>query len=657
MAILEAMQRYRAAGLCPIPVSGKRPALSSWTAFQERMPTDEEMASWGSIGADGVGIVTGKVSGGLVCLDLDCKNDPTGTMVKEFFALAKEMGGAGAIDACVAQKTPSGGYHLVFRCPEIHDGNQVFAKSDETKKAVIETRGQGGQFVAFPSPGYQAVKAPLEQVKTLSLSDAELLFSAARAIDRAPLTGHTEAKPPTSLRTTGEVTPLDDYNARTSVEDMQAEIEAVGFALIRQRGENLHYRRPGKAGRDTSATLHVGLKRFYVFTTSTELQAGHAYSPAALMCHLHHNGDWAATAGALRRAGYGSPRNPQPKAAQAPAPSAEAGPGAPFQAREEKPVGESGVIILSPGTIREKITALYDRPFDPGASTGWAEVDKHLRIRKRRVTLVTGIPGSGKSSILNHLFMNLAFKTGWRIAVFSPESESPEDLVANLCEIRVGKPFFGPAGVRMTQAEAGRAAADIAGRFFFLDQELSGATFPELLSAAATLKPDALLLDPWNRITHVRPEGMTETEYIGVCLAKAAAFSKTYDLSLWIVAHPQKIRRDKEGKLQRPGLYDISGSANWANMADNAIMIWRDYEKGRTEIEVIKVRGKRDGEPGTVCLKFEKATGRFRPWTQADDFTVNVPPLKPSLSHPAAFRGAAASMPQGDQDDAEPLPF
>ncbi len=607
------MQKYRSAGLAVIPVNGKKPAVD-WKIFQDRAATDAEVLGWGS--PEGMGLVCGHVSGGLVCIDIDTKNDPTGTMAKEYFDLLISMGAEKLSAKCVAQKTPSGGYHLIFRCPEHHDGNQVFAKSDISKKAVIETRAQGGQFVAFPSPGYSVISGSLENIQTLSLSEAELMFSAARAVDRSPLTNHADARPPSAFHASGELTPIDDYNAKTTLDGMQAEIEAAGFVQIRERGANIHYRRAGKTGRDTSATRHTELTKFYVFTTSTELEAGKAYSPAALVCYLHNNGDWSATAKALRAAGFGSPRAakqavPQQSAARAPS--------------------ESSAVILAKDAIKQKILDLHRRPYDPGKSTGWVGVDKHLRVRKKRLNIITGAPGSGKSSFTNHLFMNLAFEVGWRVAIWSPESESPEDLAANLCEIRVGKPFFGPG--RMTENEAIKAAEEINEKFTFIDQEITGVPFEDLLRAAIEIKPDVLLLDPWNRMTHARPEGMTETEYIGACLAKGAGFAKANNLSLWIVAHPQKLRRDKEGNVMRPGLYDISGSANWANMADNALMLWRDYDTGSTELEIIKVRGKRDGEPGTVRLKFEKEIGRFREWNDADEFGNNKEQAKTPASN------------------------
>ncbi len=235
--------------------------------------------------------------------------------------------------------------------------------------------------------------------------------------------------------------------------------------------------------------------------------------------------------------------------------------------------------------------------------------------------------------------MNLAFREDWKIVIWSPESESPEDVAANLSEIHTGKPLYGKG--RMTEEESDRAVEEISKRFTFIDQAITGVSFDDLLRAAIQTKPDAVLLDPWNRMTHVRPDGITETEYIGACLAKGAAFARAHDISLWIVAHPQKLRRDKDGKVMRPGLYDISGSANWANMADNALMLWRDYENGSTELEVIKVRGKRDGEPGTVRLKFQKEIGRFREWTSADDFVDAQPPAQ-------SIQNANRSTPRDD---------
>lgn len=641
-ALLEAMKAYRAAGLCPIPVRGKRPMLDAWTSFKE-IPGEEEIDSWATLrtregeSMDGVGLVTGRISGGLICLDLDCKNDPTNTMVKEFLDLLKSMEATAVVDICVGQKTPSGGFHMIFRCPEVEEGNQVFAKSDETKKAVIETRGQGGQFVAFPSPGYAVFKGNLTNVPRLTLRDTEILFTAARAVDRFPAFRHVEKKPPPTFKTSGEISPIDDYNAKATVDTVEAELEAVGWQRLFQRGPNIHFRRPDKKERSGSATLHVERMTFYVFTTSSNLQANEGYSPAAVLCYLHHNGDWSETARQLRKAGFGSPR---PKPAVPSQPTTAPAPGPSHAASDE-----AGLIVSSDQLLSELVD-LYRRPFDPGVSLGWPQFDNILRLKKPRLNLLTGIPGSGKSTWLNQVFITLAEKANWRSAIFSPESASPAEHLSDLVELICRKPFYGEK--RPKESEAVAAAKIILDKITFLRQPRTGASFDQVLAAFEVLKPDATLIDPWNRLMHDRPPAQSETEYIGACLAKAASFATALNLSFWIVAHPQKIQRDKDGNLRRPGLYDVAGSAHWINMIDVGILVWRNYERGSNEVEVIKVRHKRDGQPGLVEMKFDRETGHFREWTNVDEFSLPIPPLPDQRSD--ARRALENSVPTHDKD-------
>jgi hypothetical protein len=59
---------YAALGLSIIPLDGKRPALKSWTQFQQQRADEATIRSW-TFG--NVGIVCGAVSGNLVVLDLD----------------------------------------------------------------------------------------------------------------------------------------------------------------------------------------------------------------------------------------------------------------------------------------------------------------------------------------------------------------------------------------------------------------------------------------------------------------------------------------------------------------------------------------------------------------------------------------------------------
>ena len=66
--VLSAALAYAALGLSVIPLDGKRPALKSWTKYQQERVDERTIRAW-SFG--NVGIVCGRISGNLVVLDLD----------------------------------------------------------------------------------------------------------------------------------------------------------------------------------------------------------------------------------------------------------------------------------------------------------------------------------------------------------------------------------------------------------------------------------------------------------------------------------------------------------------------------------------------------------------------------------------------------------
>ena len=83
MHILDYARAYRKKGFSVIPLKpkDKRPVLASWTEFQTREPTEQELLEWFNNGAkNNIGIVTGGISG-IVVIDLDSE---------EALAFAKE---------------------------------------------------------------------------------------------------------------------------------------------------------------------------------------------------------------------------------------------------------------------------------------------------------------------------------------------------------------------------------------------------------------------------------------------------------------------------------------------------------------------------------------------------------------------------------------
>ena len=49
-----------------------------------------------------------------------------------------------------------------------------------------------------------------------------------------------------------------------------------------------------------------------------------------------------------------------------------------------------------------------------------------------------------------------------------------------------------------------------------------------------------LLIDPYNKMLHNVPAGMTETNYINLVMTKITDFAKKYNIHVFLVVHPTK---------------------------------------------------------------------------------------------------------------------
>jgi twinkle protein len=264
----------------------------------------------------------------------------------------------------------------------------------------------------------------------------------------------------------------------------------------------------------------------------------------------------------------------------------------------------------------DETLSLYRDGRKRGLLTGWASLDELMTIRPGELSVVTGVPGSGKSEFIDALAVNLACTYGWRFAMCSFENP-PAEHIAKLAEKYSGLPFWDGPTPRMSEADLERAIAWIADHFYPIRFDDEAPTIEAILekARAAVMRHGirGLVIDPYNEIEHRRPSNMTETEYVSQLLGRVKRFAQHHGGHVWFVAHPAKLQRDNSGSRPIPTLYDISGSANWVNKADFGIVIHRDPDKDstRAEIHVRKVRFKEEGKIGGVSLRWDRATGRY----------------------------------------------
>lgn len=284
-----------------------------------------------------------------------------------------------------------------------------------------------------------------------------------------------------------------------------------------------------------------------------------------------------------------------------------------------QPYPLSGVIEVN--SIYREIDQLYEEGEKPGLSTGWRNLDEFYTIRPGEVSVITGIPNSGKSNWLDSLLVNLSREHTWSFAVFSPENQPIANHVSRLME-KYGKQPFRPGPTpRMTREEMHGLREWIDFHYsFILPDDGDDWTIEHIFKSAAALVRRkgirGIVIDPWNEIEHQRPAHMTETEYTGQCLKKIRQFARKHEVHVWIVAHPAKMYRDKDGKYPVPTLYDINGSAHFRNKADCGIVVWRNLTDTTeaVEVHVQKIRFREVGKLGVAKFKYEPVTADYLPY-------------------------------------------
>ena len=409
---------YLAAGLSCLPAAKarKHPAIGSWKNWQTRLPTEVEVRAWFSNAHDAICVVSGAVSGNLECLDFDNGG--------ELFAAWIEKVDTGLLAQLVIEQTPSGGYHVCYRCDDPVDGNLKLARGirDGKQKTLIETRGEGGLFLCAPTEGYSLQQGDFANLPTISPDARQALLDAARSLDELPAASCPTApvganvgqrgvdSAPTGGKDAFDLAPGDDFNARGDIHPL---LEAAGWQFCGNNPDgNELWTRPGKDPRNgISATYKDG--SFYVFSSNAApFEPNVMYSPFAVYATLNHNGDYTAAASALLTQGYGKAKSDLGGVTLNLKPVAAAG----------TTQAEEGPIPL--GTLKKRFPEM--RP---------VLIDGFLRIGE--TMNIIAAPKTGKSWLVTQLCVCVASGTDWFGHVCTPgrvliiDNELHEETSAN----------------------------------------------------------------------------------------------------------------------------------------------------------------------------------------------------------------------------------
>jgi len=274
----------------------------------------------------------------------------------------------------------------------------------------------------------------------------------------------------------------------------------------------------------------------------------------------------------------------------------------------------------------DDVREIYANGHGRGASTGIPAIDDLFTVAEGQLSIVTGMPSSGKSEFIDQIMVNLAQRESWKFAVCSFENP-PHMHIAKLAEKVTGKPFYDGLGPRMTEEDLADAVEFINDHFVFLESKDGGMSTIESVidrtkQAVMRLGVRGLVIDPYN---YIEQTGAEEHSGISYMLSKITSFAKAHGIHVWFVAHPQKMYPKEDGTYAVPKGMNISGSAAWFAKADLGITVHRAEDC--VEIHCWKSRFKWVGQQGMACLTYNLSNGRYEGFNPPEP-AVNLSSLK-----------------------------
>ena len=261
------------------------------------------------------------------------------------------------------------------------------------------------------------------------------------------------------------------------------------------------------------------------------------------------------------------------------------------------------------GDVKDFVT----NGFKPGFQIGLPNFDNIFSTYTSQFITVTGIPSSGKSDFVDQMVVGYNKLYGWKTGFASPEN-APNYLHAHKLMRKVWGDM--PQREDIGGKKWDEVADHVNDNFFFIDMDKY--TLESVLRKGAELVKrkgiKCLVIDPFNKVRDKNASSLDVNIYTMEYLTKIENFAKKYDVLVFIVAHPTKMYKNSDGKIEEPNMYNIKGGGEWYDASYHGLLIHRDYERKNTKVKVLKVKFQNLGDNGAECFfTWEPKSGSFVP--------------------------------------------
>ena len=267
--------------------------------------------------------------------------------------------------------------------------------------------------------------------------------------------------------------------------------------------------------------------------------------------------------------------------------------------------------------IEDEVTDFVRNGFKKGYQVGLSNFDEIFSTYTGQFITVTGIPSSGKSDFVDQMVVGYNNNYGWKTAFASPEN-APTYLHAHKLMRKTWQGM--PSSKDIHGDKWNRVAGHVNDNYFFIDMERY--TLESVLRKGAELVKrkgiKCLVIDPFNKVRDVDCKTEDVNRYTMEYLTKIETFAKKYDVLVFVVAHPTKMYKDKDGRMEEPTMYNIKGGGEWYDASYHGILVHRNYEEKTVKAKILKVKFQNLGENGAEAhFTWEPRSGCFVPHVNA----------------------------------------
>jgi twinkle protein len=244
---------------------------------------------------------------------------------------------------------------------------------------------------------------------------------------------------------------------------------------------------------------------------------------------------------------------------------------------------------------------------------GLPEFDDLWGLVAGTLTIITGYPGHGKSSLVLKLIANAIGGHAVPVTIGSFETMPRPILERRILASLDERAEYDPT---IWRNELARRIMDerltVIANTPDEEHELDLETLLDLADISVMrFGTKLLVIDPWNEIEHKRGRDENETDYVSRAIRAIKRFAHRTQTAVWVIAHPRKPSTDGLPKYP-PCLYDLAGSANWNNKADYGLVVHRPDLTGPDVVaSIVKVRMGLPGRCGRVVLRFDASRSRY----------------------------------------------